>query len=365
MGKFYEKIVQPLLFGIPAEAAHEMAIETLRLGLGSAAAREAAAKRLLTAPFGKIRKFGLDFANPIGVAAGFDKNGVVVDQLAALGFGFVEVGTVTAEPQPGNEKPRLFRLPADKALINRLGFNNDGAAVVAERLMKIDRRCVVGINIGKNKAVPVQEAAQNYLKCFEAVHAAADYVTTNVSSPNTPNLRELQKAEHLEELLGVLQKRNFERGAKPLLLKIAPDVGEADIEAIVDVAAKFKIDGIVATNTTTGRSGLVSPALEIDKIGSGGLSGRPLAERANEVISAIYRKSSGQLPIIGVGGIFTGEDAFRKVAAGASLLQVYTGFVYGGPRFAREIDLGLAAALEKNGFAKLSDAVGSAVRPRP
>ncbi len=193
MGKFYEKIVQPLLFGIPAETAHEMAIESLRFGLRSAAAREATTKRLSVAPFGEIHEFGLTFQNPIGIAAGFDKNGVVVDQLAALGFGFVEVGTVTAEPQPGNEKPRLFRLPADKALINRLGFNNDGAVAVGERLKKIDRRCIVGINMGKNRSVPVENAAENYLKCLEIVHAAADYITINVSSPNTPNLRRIAK----------------------------------------------------------------------------------------------------------------------------------------------------------------------------
>jgi dihydroorotate dehydrogenase len=318
--------------------------------------------------------FGLRFANPLGIAAGFDKNGVVVDQLASLGFGFVEVGTVTYRPQPGNPRPRLFRLPADHALINRLGFNNDGAEVVAKRLAKLKRRCVVGVNIGRNKDVPNEEAVENYLACFDLVHPAADYIAVNISSPNTPNLRELQKADRLGELLAALQARNrilstgFSRqtepaeggthnARKPLLVKIAPDLSVAEIEAVVDTCISQGIDGIIATNTTISRGGLSTS--EVDRFGDGGLSGKPLRDRSNEVISAIYRYSKGTLPIVGVGGIFNAEDAFDKIAAGASLLQAYTGFVYAGPTFAYEINHGLAAILRDRGFKTLDEVIGS------
>ena len=339
--------------------------------------------------FGEIERFGLKFANPLGIAAGFDKNGVVVNQLASLGFGFVEVGTVTYDPQPGNPKPRMFRLPEDKALINRLGFNNQGAVAVAERLQKLDRKCIVGVNIGKNKDIPNEEATENYLKSFDLVHPVADYIAVNISSPNTPNLRELQKAENLEGLLLELQARNrgvtgssggnasvneratgkvdgtlvnkrFSAFGKPLLVKIAPDLTEAEIEAIVEIALRFDLSGIIATNTTVSREGLNS--IDIEKIGAGGLSGRPLTERSTEVISSIYRCSKGKLPIIGVGGIFTAEDAFEKIAAGASLIQAYTGFVYGGPSFAKDLNRGLAALLKERGFRSLDEAVGSAAK---
>lgn len=337
------------MFGLDAERAHEIGIKALEMGLASPFYSDARVDG-----FGEIERFGLKFANPIGLAAGFDKNGVAVNQLASLGFGFVEVGTVTYEPQPGNPKPRLFRLPDDNALINRLGFNNDGAAAVAERLKTINRKCIVGVNIGKNKEVPNEEATENYLKSFDLVQPVADYVAVNISSPNTPNLRELQKAESLDELLGALTTRNQELGWRPLLVKIAPDLTEAEIEAIVDTCLRHKIDGIIATNTTISREGLIS---NIDE--AGGLSGTPLAKRSNEVISAIYRYSKGKLPIFGVGGIFTAEDAFAKIAAGASLIQAYTGFVYGGPTFAGDITLGLTTILKERGFANLDEAVGS------
>ena len=243
-------------------------------------------------------------------------------------------------------------------MINRLGFNNDGAVLIAERLKKLKRQCVVGVNIGKNKDVPNEEATENYLKCFEAVHGVADYVAVNISSPNTPNLRELQKAESLEELLRELQKKNREMGAKPLLVKIAPDLSETEIEAIVDITLRFELSGIIATNTTISRDGLATK--DVEKIGDGGLSGKPLTQRSTDVISTIYRYSKGNLPIIGVGGIFTAEDAFAKIAAGASLIQAYTGFVYGGPSFARDVNIGLAAILKERGFKTLDEAVGSA-----
>jgi dihydroorotate dehydrogenase len=390
MSKIYEKLIRPILFNISPETAHEFGIDALKIGLSSKFAQDFVAKRFAGESFGELERFGLAFKNPLGIAAGFDKNGVVFNQLAALGFGFVEVGTVTINPQKGNEKPRMFRLPEDKALINRLGFNNEGTAKVVERLKKIQPNCVLGVNIGKNKDVPNDAAIENYLASFDLAFEVADYVAVNVSSPNTPNLRELQKAENLEELLGELQKRNRERSASvllavsgasrvrvekdvkedvsagrthdsrrddsvtPLLVKIAPDLNESEIEAIVDIALKLNLAGIIATNTTINRSNLKSNINE-----TGGLSGKPLQKKSNEVIKKIYKYSNGKLPIIGVGGIFTAEDAFEKIAAGASLIQAYTGFVYQGLGFAKEINSGLARILKEKGFTNLDEAIGS------
>ena len=359
MGLVWDKIVRPVLFGLDAERAHELAIKQLSL----THARAVSAGEISFPQFGSIERFGLNFVNPLGIAAGFDKNAVVVDQLAALGFGFVEVGTVTLHPQPGNAKPRIFRLKEDHALINRLGFNNDGADVVADRLSRRRRKCIVGINIGKNKDVPVEKATEHYLATFDRLWPYADYVAINVSSPNTPNLRELQRSEHLDNLLGALSERagyvTDGRFRVTLLVKIAPDLSEAEIEALTDTCLRHDISGIIATNTTISRSGLKTKEPEL--FGDGGLSGKPLASLANHVISTIYRHSKGRLPIIGVGGIFTAQDAFDKIAAGASLLQVYTGFVYGGPRFAHEINTNLAAILKSRGFSSLDEAVGTAV----
>lgn len=343
--------MRPLMFRIDAERAHEIGIKALKSGLASPFYCDP------DCGFGEIERFGLKFAKPLGLAAGFDKNGVVVNQFASLGFGFVEVGTVTLQPQKGNPKPRIFRLPDDNALINRLGFNNDGAEVIAARLSKLTRRCVVGVNIGKNKDVPNEEAVENYLACFEIVHPVADYVAINISSPNTPNLRDLQQTASLDALLSALQLRNSQLGGKPLLVKIAPDLTDAEIESVIDVCLSRRVDGVIATNTTIARAGLKTRGAE--QFGDGGLSGEPLANRSNEVISTIYRISKGKLPIIGVGGIFTAEDAFAKIAAGASLVQAYTGFVYGGPTFAREINSGLAGILKERGFKSIDEAVGS------
>lgn len=374
MSKIYEKLIRPALFNLSPETAHEFGIEALKIGLSSEAARNFVAKRFAAEPFVAIERFGLKFKNPLGVAAGFDKNGVAVNQLAALGFGCVEVGTVTFNPQKGNEKPRLFRLSEDKALINRLGFNNEGAPRVVERLKKIHPNCILGVNIGKNKDVPNEAAIENYLRSFDLAFEVADYIAVNVSSPNTPNLRELQKAENLEELLGELQKRNKvlsfhderlkanektseveARNLKPLLVKIAPDLNDSEIEAIVAVARRLKLAGIIATNTTVSRENL---KMNINEIG--GLSGKPVQKKSIEVIAKIYRYSNGKLPIIGVGGIFSAADAFDKIAAGACLVQSYTGFVYQGFQFAREVNRGLAKILKEKGFADLDEAVGTA-----
>ena len=345
-----------MLFGIDAESVHEIGIEALRVGLSSKTAQKIAAKKYKTEAQG-LKRFGLTFNNPIGVAAGFDKNGVVVNQLASLGFGFVEVGTVTFDPQKGNEKPRLFRLPADNALLNRLGFNNDGTSKVVERLKKINPKCILGVNIGKNKDVPIEKATENYLNSFDLARGVADYIAVNISSPNTPNLREMQKAENLEELLGALQNHNISQ--KPILVKIAPDLSDEEIETIVDICRQFGIAGIIATNTTVKREGLRTAGTSLDKIGVGGLSGKPLRQMSNHVISKIYKFSNGKLPIIGVGGIFTAQDAFEKLAAGACLLQSYTGFVYSGPSFARDINSGLVNILMEKGFENLDAAIGS------
>lgn len=356
MPKLYDNLIRPALFSLSPETAHEIGIESLRVGLASKAAQNYMAVRTSSWDLGGIERFGLKFKNPLGMAAGFDKNGIAVNQLGALGFGFVEVGTVTFEPQKGNDKPRLFRLPEDGALINRLGFNNQGTARVVERLKKLDRNCVVGVNIGKNKDVPNEDAIENYLKSFALAHEVADYIVVNISSPNTPGLRELQKAENLEELLGALQTRNKEMDAKPLLVKIAPDLTEGEIEAIVDICIRVQISGVIATNTTISRVGLVS---DVGNIGAGGLSGKPLRQRSTEVISKIYKYSGGKLPIVGVGGIFTAEDGFEKIKAGASLVQAYTGLIYGGAMFARDVNAGLVRILRQKGFKTLDEAVGS------
>lgn len=372
MSFLFKKLIRPALFRLDAERAHELGIEALRLGLAAPFAPGPASVPFESGQFQDLERFGLKFPNPLGMAAGFDKNAVVVDRLAALGFGFVEVGTVTYEPQKGNEKPRLFRLPQDHALINRLGFNNNGAERIAERLRNIDRLSVVGVNIGKNKDVPNQEAAENYLRSFDLVYDVADYIAVNISSPNTPNLRELQRSDSLEELLGALQRRNRDlckldqspdrskSSTKPILVKIAPDLSEGEIEMIVDTCLRLKVEGIIATNTTIAREGLKTG--NVDGFGPGGLSGKPLLGRSNEVIRTIHRHSKGKLPIIGVGGIFTGRDAFEKIAAGACLVQAYTGFIYHGPSFARDLNAELAALIKDRGFNSLDEAVGSGAR---
>ena len=362
----YRSILRPALFRLPPESAHEMALHTLSLGLSPEWARALVARRFNRAPFGGLRRFGLTFKNPVGLAAGFDKNGTAAEALAALGFGFIEVGTVTHLSQPGNPRPRLFRLPLDRALLNRLGFNNNGAESVARQLTTHRPDCILGINIGKSRIVAVKDAIPDYLASFEAVHRIADYITINVSSPNTPLLRELQRADALAALLDALQTRNRELSEKradgrcvPLLVKIAPDLNEPELEAIVDVAVRAKMAGIIATNTTTSRAGLRTPARVVESLGEGGLSGAPLRARSTAMIASLYRLTRGRLPIVGVGGIFTAADAWEKICAGASLVQLYTGFIYEGFGVVRDINDHLAKILEAQGFRTLDEAVGS------
>ena len=341
-----------------------MAIHTLSTALRPATLRRLAERRFSRSPFGPLKRFGLSFSNPVGLAAGFDKNGRVLREMAALGFGFIEAGTVTHLPQPGNPKPRLFRLPLDRALINRQGFNNDGAAALASRLAREKPSCVLGINIGKSRVVAVEDAVEDYLESFTAVWPYADYVAVNVSSPNTPNLRELQRGDLLYSLLSALQIRNRELSARkqsapvPLLVKVAPDLGINDLEMIVDVALRAELAGVIATNTTIARDKLKTPLEEVTALGVGGLSGAPLRERSTQIIAALCSLARGRLTIIGVGGIFNAADAWEKICAGASLVQLYTGLVYRGAGIAREINEGLARLVETHGFRTLDEAVG-------
>ncbi|MBL7772132.1 MAG: quinone-dependent dihydroorotate dehydrogenase [Chitinophagaceae bacterium] len=282
--------------------------------------------------------FGLKFKNPVGLAAGFDKDAMFIDELACLGFGFIEIGTLTPKPQDGNEKPRLFRFPVDEALINRMGFNNQGVEAAVTRLKKRKTDIIIGGNIGKNKVTPNEDAIQDYVYCFKALHGVVDYFVVNVSSPNTPNLRELQEKKPLHDLLLKLQNLNLSYpNPKPLLLKIAPDLTDTQLDDIIEIAQSVKLSGIVATNTTLDREGMRTNKGRLEATGSGGLSGKPLKERSTEIVRYITQKTKGGLPIIAVGGIFTPEDALEKLEAGASLVQVYTGFVYEGPAIAKKI----------------------------
>ena len=358
----YRSLLRPLLFRLPPEASHHLALQSLRLAkpFNSLLFKETEARSALN-----IKLFGLNFKNPIGLAAGFDKDGIALQELATLGFGHIEAGTVTLHPQPGNPRPRLFRLPKDQALINRAGFNNHGAAAFAENVTNKRPKCVLGVSIGKSKITPLEQAVDDYLASFEIVYRIADYVAINVSSPNTPQLRQLQQCGQLTALLAALQKRNvdlqqrWQRTAPlPLLVKISPDVDYAELEKIVDVAMRLKVDGIIATNTTISRDNLKSSTREVEECGEGGLSGKPLRERSTEMIATIYRLTKGRIPIIGVGGVFTADDAWGKIGAGASLVQLYTGFVYQGPCVARQINQGLLQLMNRNGFEKLEHAVG-------
>ncbi|MBV9775349.1 MAG: quinone-dependent dihydroorotate dehydrogenase [Gemmatimonadetes bacterium] len=362
-------LLRPLLFRLPAESAHGLTTGALDAALATRPAR-AAARALLAVddPALRVTRWGIPFPNPVGLAAGFDKSGAHFNALGALGFGFVEIGTVTALAQPGNPRPRLFRLPEDGALLNRLGFNNPGAEAVARRLRDTPIEPVLGINLGKSKVTPLEEATADYLRGLELLEEYARYLVVNVSSPNTPGLRTLQDAAPLRELLRALRGRARElaaaRGtaAKPILLKIAPDLTDAQVVEVVGIAREEGIAGIVATNTTVSREGLRTPGDRVAALGDGGISGRPVRARALEVVSRIWRETGGSLPVVGVGGIFDARDAWERIRAGASLVQLYTGFVYGGPALVRAINLGLLALLRREGFRSLEEAVGSAHR---
>jgi len=343
MGWLYQNAIKPWFFRHDAERAHEIAVDGLAL-LGKIRPACALLERVNALPAHLARPvecLGLKFPNAIGLAAGFDKNGRAWPAAAALGFGHVEIGTVTLHAQPGNPKPRLFRYPADEAVINRMGFNNDGAATLAARLAKLpgpgQRAIPLGVNLGKTKVTPLEQATEDYLGSFRLLADHADYVVVNVSSPNTPGLRELQDAAWLKPLLAALVAENKARATtgkarRPLLLKIAPDLTFPQIDAALGVIAELGLDGIIATNTTLARPGSFASVNE-----PGGLSGRPLRGRATEIINYIARATSGRLPIIGVGGIHDEESAGEKLDAGASLVQVYTGMIYRGPLFARDL----------------------------
>ena len=337
----YKTILRPLLFCFDPEKVHYFTFSLIRfchrLGMGGLFRRVYKVKdsRL------ERKLFGLTFPNPVGLAAGFDKNAVLYKELSNFGFGFIEIGTVTPKPQAGNPKKRLFRLRSDSAIINRMGFNNGGVEEAIERLKK-NKNVLIGGNIGKNKITPNEEAVNDYVICFEALFDYVDYFVVNVSSPNTPNLRELQDKKPLTDLLNTLQEENNKKPErKPILLKIAPDLTNEQLLDIIDIVKDTQIDGVIATNTTISREGLTSE----NKKEMGGLSGKPLTSRSTEVIRFLSEKSNKAFPIIGVGGIHTVEDALEKIEAGASLVQLYTGFIYEGPTLIKAINKRMLKAL--------------------
>lgn len=334
------KLVRTFLFLFSAEKAHYLAADLLNFFLFFPGA-----KKILESIYGSndplLEKevFGLKFKNPVGLAAGFDKNASFYNNFSHLGFGFIEIGTITPKAQDGNPKPRLFRLKSDEAIINRMGFNNGGIEEAIKNLKKRKTSIIIGGNIGKNKITANEDANDDYLACFKALYPYVDYFVVNVSSPNTPNLRALQEKEPLTQLLSLLQAENLKMTAKkPILLKIAPDLNSNELDDVIEVVQTCKLDGIVATNTTLDRSNLIAPKEIVDNMGAGGLSGKPLTKKSTEIIRYIHLKTNGNIPIIGVGGIHSAQDAIDKLKAGASLIQLYTGFVYEGPSLIKSIN---------------------------
>jgi dihydroorotate dehydrogenase len=347
------------LFQLDPEPAHALAAFWLRhlpLALARAARPEVPAAL-------RVSCLGLDFAGPVGLAAGFDKGQVYLPGLFALGFSHVEIGTITPRPQPGNERPRMFRLPEHRALINRMGFNNDGAEVCARRLEALPaeaRLGPVGVNVGKNKVTPNEEAIQDYLSCIDRLHAVADYLVVNISSPNTPGLHALQDAPALDALLRACLARLAQRApGKPLLVKLAPDLSPEALDEAVEVAVGAGVAGLVVSNTTVSRAGVERHPRARE---AGGLSGAPLEALATAAVRRCAVRAAGRVAIVGSGGVMSAEDAYAKVRAGASLVQVYTGFIYGGPTFVGDVHAGLLRLLERDGFASLAEAVGADLR---
>ncbi len=336
------KLIKPLLFQFDPENIHYVVTGALRR-VNQIWGVKSFLKNFYQLEDKRLARevLGLKFKNPLGLAAGFDKNASLIEELAEFGFGFIEIGTVTPLPQPGNEKPRMFRLPQDDALINRMGFNNQGVDVVAARLKQLDRKgLIIGGNIGKNKLTPNEDAVNDYIKCFDRLFDVVDYFVVNVSSPNTPGLRELQEKEPLKHILNTLQQRNNKNQiSRPILLKIAPDLTNSQLDDIIEIVMETKIAGVIATNTTISRDDLLSS--DNLKKESGGLSGKPLSIRSTEVIRYLSEHSNKSFVIIGVGGIHSPEDAIQKIQAGASLIQIYTGFIYEGPGLVKRILKGL------------------------
>jgi dihydroorotate dehydrogenase len=351
------KFLRSFLFLFDPEQVHYFSMNCLKLLCKFSQAKNLLSKNF-TPPTDACQAFNLAFKNRVGLGAGFDKNATYLDELEALGFGFVEIGTVTPRPQAGNEKPRLFRLEKDRALLNRMGFNNDGVTAIAGRLKAwrerksatLSNRLIIGGNIGKNKDTANDEAWQDYATCFTALHPYVDYFVVNVSSPNTPGLRELQEKDSLRKILTTLQALNKQQSSvKPLLLKIAPDLNREQLADVAALAMEIKLDGIVASNTTISRDALTPTSkLKAEQFGPGGISGAPVKNRSTEVVKHLYDITGGKIPVIASGGIFTGSDAREKITAGATLVQVWTGFIYEGPSIVKSISTYLAASEKKS-----------------
>jgi len=346
---FYKKNVFPYLTRYDAEKVHYVVMNALKI-ICAIPLMSSILRLIFEKKDTRLERniFGLHFKNPVGLAAGFDKNGIWTDQLSNLGFGFIEIGTVTPKPQAGNDKPRLFRLKPDEALVNRMGFNNDGSIEAANNLRKRKSKVIIGGNIGKNKLTDNDDAVLDYLKAFNDLYPFVDYFVVNVSSPNTPGLRDLQEKEPLKYILKILERDNSRKSKpKPILLKIAPDLTNEQLDDVIEIVKETRTAGVIATNTTISREGLVSDNEIVNEIGAGGLSGKPLTDRSTEVIRYLSEKSNKAFPIIGVGGIYNAKDAIEKLNAGASLVQVYSGFIYEGPSIIKEICKGILSETSK------------------
>jgi dihydroorotate dehydrogenase len=356
VGQTLYRVLLRVMFLFPPERIHHLAFSAMKAVTFLAPVRALAAKILVVDdPVLRSTVFGIEFRAPLGLAAGFDKNADGVDVWGPLGFGFAEIGTVTAQAQPGNPQPRLFRLPQDRALVNRMGFNNHGAGTAAGVMRRRRGGIPIGANIGKTKVTPAADAAADYTASATLLGPLADFLVVNVSSPNTPGLRDLQAVESLRPILTAVQRVV----SIPVLVKIAPDLSDEDVDSVADLAVELGLDGIVATNTTISRSGLRTSSSIVEDAGVGGLSGAPLADRSLEVLRRLHGRVGGRIALVSVGGIENADQAWERIQAGASLVQGYTGFIYGGPFWMRRINKGVAERVRAAGFASLADAVGS------